>query len=299
MKNSNSGLVLEGGGMRGSYTAGVLDAFIDMEIEFPRCIGVSAGACNALSYIAKQRGRYFRANTEYLNDKRYMGFSSLLHTGYFFGNRFVFDDITFRLVPLDVEGFIRESKECPLTVVSTDVKTGQPRYDVIDDFVNQMCLVEASSSLPILSPMIPYDGSYRMDGGVADSIPIRYLLEQGVEKAVVILTQHPGYQKGPNKTMPLIRMLYRKYPDFCKALELRHEHYNATLAYLREQEAAGRVFIIQPQEPVAVGRMERDVPKLAALYETGYRDGMAAGGRLKEFLGLPEGTSAGGECYNS
>lgn len=271
--------------MRGGYTAGVLDAFLDLGIEFPRCVGVSAGACNALSYIAKQQGRYYRANTEYLHDKRYMGLWSLIHTGYLFGNRFVFDDITFDLVPLDVEGFLRESPNCPLTVVTTDVRTGLPRYDVIDDFLNQMCLVEASSSLPLLSPMIPYEGTLLMDGGISDSIPVRHMLEQpGCARAVVILTQHRAYRKTANRMMPLIRLTYRKFPALCRALEHRHEAYNATLDEIAQLEQEGRVFVIRPQKPVEIGRMERSVPKIAALYEEGYREAMAAAEALTAFL---------------
>ena len=284
MTKQKIGLVLEGGGMRGGYTAGVLDAFLDHNIQFPYCVAVSAGACNALSYIAGQRGRYIRANTEYLNDKRYMGFSSLLHTGYLFGNRFVFDQITFDLVPLDCEGFIEGSKSCPLTVVSTECETGRARYDVIDDFYRQMCLIEASSSLPLLSPWVPYGDKHLMDGGCSDSIPVRRALDDGCGKAVVILTQHSGYRKGPNKLLPLLRHRYRAYPEFVRALERRHEVYNETLDFLAREQAAGRVFVIQPKVPVEVGRMERSVPKIYALYDSGIADGNAAADELRRFM---------------
>lgn len=132
-----NGLVLEGGGMRGGYTAGVLDAFIEEGVAFDYCIGVSAGACNALSYIGKQKGRYIRANTDYLRDPRYMGFRCMLKTGHFLGNRFIFDDITNELVPLDFDAFARETPYCPFTVVTTDCFTGKARYDVISDLHEQ------------------------------------------------------------------------------------------------------------------------------------------------------------------
>lgn len=159
--------------MRGGYTAGVLDAFIEEGVAFDYCIGVSAGACNALSYIGKQKGRYIRANTDYLRDPRYMGLRSMLKTGHFLGNRFIFDDITNELVPLDFEAFARETPYCPFTVVTTDCFTGKARYDVISDLHEQWRLVEASSSLPLISPAVAYEGTMLMDGGVSDSIPIR------------------------------------------------------------------------------------------------------------------------------
>lgn len=279
-----TGLVLEGGGMRGGYTAGVLDAFIDQGISFPYCIGVSAGACNALSYIAGQRKRYYYANTLFLKDKHYMGLYSLRTTGYLFGNRFVFDDITFRLVPLDFEGFQRETPDCPLTVVTTDCATGQPRYDVIQNLMAEMKLVEASSSLPLLSPMIPYGDALLMDGGISDSIPIRRAISDGCGRNVVILTQAADYRKGPNRLLPLIRAKYRGYPELVHALEARHERYNETLDFLAQEQHVGNALVIQPKKPVEIGRMERNVEKITALYEDGYADGMEAGERVRELL---------------
>lgn len=278
-----TGLVLEGGGMRGGYTAGVLDAFLDEGIAFSYCIGVSAGACNALSYIGKQRKRYYYANTRYLKDSRYMGIRSLLKTGYLFGNRFVFDDITLRLVPLDFAAFQRESPHCPLTVVTTDCQTGKPRYDVIQNLTTEMKLVEASSSLPILSPMVSYQGRLLMDGGISDSVPVRRALEDGCEKLVVILTQAADYRKSPNQLMPLIRRTYHAYPRLVRLLEKRHIVYNETLDFLAEQEREGKVLIIRPQKPVEIGRMERNPEKITALYEDGLQDGAAVAARVRSF----------------
>lgn len=279
-----TGLILEGGGMRGGYTAGVLDAFIDAGVAFSYCIGVSAGACNALSYIGRQRKRYYYANTVYLNDRRYMGLCSLLKTGYLFGNRFVFEDITFDLVPLDFEAFQRGARDCPLTVVTTDCVTGSPRYDVIGDLRAEMKLVEASSSLPLLSPMIAYGGSLLMDGGISDSIPVKRAFADGCDRVVCLLTQDASYRKGENRLLPFLRHRYRAYPGLVRALETRHTVYNGTLDFLAAQERAGRALILRPGKPVEIGRMERSVEKITALYEDGLLDGAEAAPRVLRFL---------------
>ncbi len=279
-----TGLVLEGGGMRGGYTAGVLDAFLDHGISFPYCIGVSAGACNAVSYIARQRKRYYYANTRYLKDKRYMGLYCLWKTGYLFGNRFVFDDLAYKLVPLDFDGFQQRTVECPFTAVTTDCRTGLPRYDVIRDLRAEGALIEASSSLPLLSPMVEYQGALLMDGGVSDSIPVRRAYEDGCDRTVVILTQAAGYRKGPNRLMPLIRRKYKRYPNLVNVLEKRHISYNDTLGWLSQREQEGSALVIRPKKPVEIGRMERSPEKITALYEDGLRDGAATARSVQAFL---------------
>ncbi len=280
-----NGLVLEGGGMRGGYTAGVLDAFIEEGVAFDYCIGVSAGACNALSYIGKQKGRYIRANTDYLRDPRYMGFRCMLKTGHFLGNRFIFDDITNELVPLDFDAFARETPYCPFTVVTTDCFTGKARYDVISDLHEQWRLVEASSSLPLISPAVAYEGTMLMDGGASDSIPIRRAQEDGCTRLVAVLTQHAAYRKKKSRAQAMLRIVYgRKYPQLVEALGRRHTVYNEQLDYAAEQEKAGSVYLIRPTNPVAVGRMERNPEKIRALYQIGYLDGKANAARVKAFL---------------
>ena len=284
-----NGIVLEGGGMRGGYTAGVLDAFIENGITFDYCIGVSAGACNALSFIGRQKGRYIRANTEYLNDPRYMGLHSLLKTGYFLGNRFIFDDITDTLVPLDFDAFHKGLQTCPFVCVTTDCETGLARYDEITDLQAQRALVEASSSLPLISPTIPYDGHFLMDGGVADSIPLKRAQADGCRKCVVILTQDASYRKKKNKLMMPLRLKYgKRFPNMVKALERRYLSYNETLDYVESEKEAGRAFVIQPGAPVTVGRMERNRDNIMALYQTGYLDGLANIAKVKAFLSSEE-----------
>lgn len=272
--------------MRGGYTAGVLDAFIEEGITFDYCIGVSAGACNALSYIGKQKGRYIRANTDYLRDPRYMGLRCMLKTGHFLGNRFIFDDITNDLVPLDFDAFARETPSCPFTVVTTDCFTGKARYDVISDLHKQWRLVEASSSLPLISPTVPYGKTVLMDGGASDSIPIRRAQADGCTRLVAILTQDASYRKKKSRVLALLRIVYgRKYPKLVGALKNRHTVYNEQLDYAAEQEKAGTVFLIRPTNPVVVGRMERNPEKIRALYQIGYLDGKANAAKVKAFLG--------------
>lgn len=279
---ATTGLVLEGGGMRGGYTAGVLDFFIDKGIEFPYCIGVSAGACNALSYIAKQRKRYYHANTDYLNDKRYMGLGNFFKTGYYLGNRFIFDDITYKLVPLDIDGFEREVKK--FVVVTTDCETGKACYNEVKSVKDNDYIIEASSSLPLMSPIVEFEGKKLLDGGIADSIPVEYALNDGCDRAVVVLTQHKGYRKGKNKLIPIIKMRYGKYPKMIEALKNRADCYNKTLDRIEELEKEGKVFVIRPKEPVKVGRMERSVEKITELYETGFKEAEEQYENLMEFL---------------
>ena len=282
---TKNGLVLEGGGMRGGYTAGVLDAFIEEGISFDYCIGVSAGACNALSYIGRQKGRYIRANTEYLRDPRYMGIRCLFKTGHYLGNRFIFDDITNELVPLDFDAYQDGTRTCPFTAVTTDCATGSARYDVISDLNTQWKLVEASSSLPLVSPVVFYKGNALVDGGVADSIPIRRAEEDGCTHIVAILTQDPSYRKKKSHAQLLIQLAYhKKYPKLVEALRRRRDTYNMQLDYAAQQEKAGKVFLIRPIQPVTVGRMERNPEKIRSLYQIGYLDGKANAAKVKTFL---------------
>ena len=280
-----NGIVLEGGGMRGGYTAGVLDAFIEHGITFDYCIGVSAGACNALSFISKPKGRYIHANTDYIRDPRYMGLRCFFKTGYFLGNRFIFDDLTDTLVPLDFQAFQKGIKSCPFVCVTTDCETGLARYDEITDLQAQRALIEASSSLPFISPTISYQEHFLMDGGIADSIPLKKAQEDGCTKCVVILTQDASYRKKKNKLMLPIRLKYNKrFPNMVKALKKRYLCYNETLDYVEAEKQAGRAFVIQPGAPVTVGRMERNRDNIMALYQSGYLDGLANIAKIKAFL---------------
>lgn len=264
------GLVLEGGGMRGVYTAGVLDFFMDKQLYPDGVIGVSAGICHACSYLSKQRGRAFRINISYLKNKQYMGLSSFVRTGNFFGADFIYNKIPNELDLYDYHTY--HSTNIPMYAVCTNVETGEAEYISCDNMYHDVQYVRASASLPLLSKIVELDGKKYLDGGVSDSIPVQQFQNMGFTKNIVILTQCESYRKGKNTLLPFIRKVYRKYPKFIKAIENRHIRYNRTLDALSQMQKDGTVFIIQPKHPVEISRLEKDPIKLQALYQQGYED---------------------------
>ncbi len=277
-----AGLVLEGGGMRGVYTAGVLDALLDKEIIFSSIYGVSAGACHACSYASGQKGRAFRANVDYLDDPEYLSIRSLLKTGDIFGADFAYSKIPDVLDPYDHEAFFKYPGK--FYVVVTNVDTGQAEYLRVRDLRKHIWMIRASASMPLVSRTIGIHGKLYLDGGVADSIPIRRSQQDGNQKNLVVLTRDIDYRKGPNPAMKLVKLRYHGKTAFIEANENRHIRYNETLDYLREEEEAGRVFVIRPTEKVEVGRIEKDREKLTALYQRGYDDTMNAMDDLVSYL---------------
>ena len=295
MQKEKAGLVLEGGGMRGVFTAGVLDFFLDRGISFDSCYGVSAGACHACSFLSGQRGRALAVNVDYLQDWHYCSFRSLLLTGDIFGAKFAYHDIPERLNPYDYEAFDRNP--CEFYAVLTDCVTGKAVYYPVTDLHRDIEAVRASSSLPLLSRMVEIQGRKYLDGGVADSIPLAHAMADGCTRSVVVLTQHPGYRKKPNAMMPLIRARYRRYPALVAGMADRHLRYNQTLELVKAREAAGNVFVLQPSRPVELKRIERNREKLLALYEEGFRTAEEAWPRLREFLAAGRGAACGsGDC---
>lgn len=266
----NVGLVLEGGGMRGFYTAGVLDYFMERNFYTNGVIGVSAGACHACSYVSKQIKRSYRINTEYLNDKRYMSLQSLVKTGDFFGAEFVYDTIPNQLDIFDYDAY--NTSGMKFYAVASNLETGKAEYLPCINMKHDVIYVRASASLPLLSRIVETDGLKLLDGGCTDSIPVKKFQQMGYQKNIVVLTQCKEYRKGKNNLLPLIRRTYRKYPKFVKAMEERHIHYNRTLDELGVMEKEGSVFILRPKTPVTIGRLEKDVDKLTALYKQGYED---------------------------
>lgn len=278
----NMGLILEGGGMRGVYTAGVLDFFLDQKLIFKTCYAVSAGACHACSYYSHQRGRALKTAVDYLHDPRYASVRSLLISGDYFGVKMVYDEIPNQLIPFDYETF-RDS-QADLFAVATNCRTGRAEYLPVQDLRHDLNMIQASSSLPGMSRMVVINGAHYLDGGIADSIPLHKSLADGHEKNVVILTQHRGYLKGPNQWVPLIKLRYRRYPEFVATIKNRHLHYNASLELVGQEEQKGRSFVIQPQRPVTIGRLEKDRGKLHALYQSGYEDARSQFERLQVFI---------------
>ena len=277
-----AGLILEGGGMRGVYTAGVLDAFLEENLEFSSIYGVSAGSCHACSYMSKQFGRAYRVNVEYLDDPRYCSVRSLLKTGDLFGAEMLYSQIPDVLDPFDYEEF--RNYPGKFYAVLTNVDTGEAEYVRVKDLSKQIWAVRASSSLPLISRTIHIQGKRYLDGGIADSIPIRRSMECGNTKNVVILTREEGYEKTPNSLMPLIRLRYPFSRKFQEKAANRHIRYNETLDFLKKEEDAGRVFVIRPSRKVLVGREEKDRTKLEQLYKAGRNDGKKAMEALKKYL---------------
>lgn len=277
-----AGLVLEGGGMKGIYTAGVLDFFLDKGIEFSSCYGVSAGACHLCSYLSKQRGRAYDISVDYLKDKNYCSVSSLLRTGDLFGVKMCYDDIPNRLNPYDYDTF--NTYQGRAFAVVTNIETGQPEYLRLRDMHKDIIAVRASASLPLVSRNVEIGGKLYLDGGLSDSVPIMHSIVGGNRKNVVVLTKEVGYRRKPSKHLELVRLRYAKYPKVYELMAGRHTAYNRMLDYLAEQEKNGQAFVIRPQKASGVGRVEKDKEKLRLLYEEGYREAEQNYERLLAYL---------------
>lgn len=278
-----AGLILEGGGMKGVYTAGVLDFFLDKNIDFSSIYGVSAGACNMASYVSKQKGRGRDVMIDYLGNKRYLGLYSLITTGNIFGVEFTYDLVPNYLNPIDAETY--RQYEGKAYAVLTNIKTGKAEYHQVKDPLKDVDYIRASSSLPLVSQAVEIDGEMYMDGGIADSIPIVKSENDGNFKNVVVLTKPEGYRRKPEiKSLPLIKARYAKYPAVYKLMKERHTVYNKTLDYIESKAALGNLFVIRPSVDLEIGRMEKDVDKLNALYEAGYNDAKNKYNELIEFL---------------
>lgn len=263
-----TGLVLEGGGMRGIFTIGVLDNFMDRGIKFPYIIGVSAGACNALSYISGQRGRAKYTNTELLAERKYIGFKYLLTKRNIMDFDLLFHELPEKIYPYDYDALARSSER--FEVVTTNCITGKACYlQEKNDPKRVIDLVKASSSLPFVCPISYVDGEPMLDGGIADSIPIERALSQGFDNNLVVLTRNIGYRK-PSKPTKVPFFFYRKYPNAKKAIRLRNSIYNKEIELVEQMEKEGSVAVLRPIKPIEVGRMERDTDKILALYNEGY-----------------------------
>ncbi len=278
----NAGLILEGGGMRGVYTAGVLDAFLENDIEFSRVYGVSAGSCQACSYLSKQKGRGLHTLIDYVDDPNYCSPKNLVKTGDFFDVDMCYSQIPDVLNPYDYESY--DQYKGKFFAVVTNLESGQAEYIRVKDMEKQIWAVRASSSLPLLSRTLIVKGRPYLDGGVADSIPIKRSILAGNKKNIVILTRGAEYRKEANPLMPLVKLRYKKYPKFVEAMGNRHIKYNETLDFIEKEEAEGKIFVIRPQQQVEVDRLEKDKDKLLKLYEQGLEDGRNAIASMKEYL---------------
>ena len=277
------GLVLEGGGMRGIYTGAVLDVFLDNNIIFPYILGVSAGACQSMSYISKQRGRNLEIITRFGGDSRYLSWKNQLLTGSIFGMDFAFKTIPNELIMFDYETF--HSTDQNVIFVTTSCVTGEPGYYSNKDGYDMSAVCQASSSMPGFSHPVPIDGIPQFDGGMVDPVPIMRSIADGNTKNVVILTRNKGYRKSPSKSSArFLKILYRRWPKLAEAMAHRAEVYNKTMDFLDEQESLGKIFIIRPEKPVEVGRLERNVTKLQAFYDEGIRNTNDCIDKLNNYL---------------
>ncbi len=285
-----TGLVLEGGGMRGLYTIGVLDFFMDKGIRVDYVIGVSAGACNGVSYVAGQRGRSLRVNTNYIRDNRYLSARNFVKTKSLFGMDFLFDEIPNKLEPFDYQAF--QDAPCAFVTGVTDVETGQPVYFDKSHLTSGDCTVlRASSSIPIFSPMVEYQGRKYLDGGTADPIPVKRALADGCDKVVVVRTRHRDYVKTPESFRRLYYRIFRRYPNMAKVLDRRHLVYNASLSTLKTLEGEGKALVIAPSTTLPVGRFEKRKERLEAIYQLGMDDARAILPALKAFLNIEDGAT--------
>ena len=266
------GLVLEGGAMRGLWTAGVTDVMMEHDVRPDSLIGVSAGAAFGCNYKSRQIGRAIRYNTRFANDSRYSGVKSLLTSGDYFNAQFGYHVVPYEYDIFDTATF--EQNPMTFTIVCTDVETGQAVYhDMTHVNYDELEWLRASASMPLASKVVHVQGRKLLDGGVSDSIPLEYFEQQGIRRNVVILTQPLGYQKEHNKLMPLMRLSLRKYPNFLSALDERHLMYNRQLEYVAEAERQERCLVIRPEDKIPIGHISHDADQMRLVYESGRKTG--------------------------
>jgi predicted patatin/cPLA2 family phospholipase len=283
MEAEGTGLVLEGGGFRGIYTAAVLDAFLHEKVFFNYVIGVSAGAAYGVSYVSRQYERNLAVN-RYVGDSRYCGWQNLIRKGSYFNWDFVYGEIPEKLIPFSYETFM--SSGVRMRAVVTNCLTGKAEYPYLNDSsVNRFReILTATSSLPFISRMVKMDGNFYMDGGIADAIPVQQAFRDDMDKVVVILTRHEGYRKSESGAGTFVKWVYRNYPHMVKSFRERAARYNNTLDELAQLERQGKAFIIRPVLPLNVARMENDPEKLRNVYDGALVQMEKVLPRLKEWL---------------
>ncbi len=278
-----TGLVLEGGGMRGLFTSGFLDVMMSAGIRFDGMIGVSAGATFGCNFKSHQAGRALRYNLRFIGDSRYMGWRTLLRTGDLVAAEFSYHTMPTQLDVFDAQTFEAEPME--FHVVCTDVDTGEPVYKQLSH-VDYDCLewIRASASMPIVSRPVELEGKRLLDGGIADSIPLRHFQQLGYTRNVVVLTQPKGFLKKRTRLMPILRVMCRKQPAIVSAMARRHEMYNAQLAYLQEQEQLGNILLIHPADTLPIGRTEQNAKKMHLVYDMGRAEAERRLQEIRNFL---------------
>ena len=277
------GLVLEGGAMRGLFTAGVLDVFMENDIKFDGCVGISAGAIFGCNLKSHQVGRALRYNQKYARDPRYCSIRSLVTTGNLYGADFCYKTLPYELDPFDFEAFEKDPME--FYVGTTDVNTGRPVFHkCTDGRDNDLTWIRASASMPMVSKPVEAGGRLLLDGGITDPIPLHFMEQKGYDRNVVILTQPADYVKKKSVGTPVMSLLLREYPAIAKAMSYRHHLYNAQTRRIARLEAQGRIFVIRPPKSLGIGRTESDPNELERVYYIGRCEGLACIERLRKFL---------------
>lgn len=279
-----TGLVLEGGAMRGMFSAGVMDVMMENGIEFDGVIGVSAGAAFGCNYKSRQIGRTIRYNMKYCADPRYCSFRSLIKTGDLYGADFCYRAIPEELDPFDNETF--DSNPTAFYAVCTDVESGRAVYHRCEKAgpSDAMPWIRASASMPLVSRPVEIEGRKYLDGGIADSIPLRYFESIGYERCVVILTQPLGFVKQPASALPLMKLAMRSYPRVAETMAHRHENYNQATAYVEQRERVGAALVIRPETALPISRVEHDAQKLKKVYDLGRAAAQRRLNEIKAFL---------------
>ncbi len=283
MANGKTGLVLEGGGMRGMYTCGILDVLMEKGIYLDGMVGVSAGIAFGCNYKSRQPGRALRYNVRFARDKRYSGLQSLIKTGNYYNAYFAYKLVPTHYDVFDYNVFDDSPMEC--YAVCFDVKTGEGVYQRLTHVDSEFFeWVRASASMPVVAQPVAVGGRLLLDGGLADSIPLQFMIGKGYERNVVILTREQGYRKTAEHGMWLMKLLLRKFPKVIEALKHRPAHYNQQLQFVREQERQGKAFVFRPLKPLDVSRTTHDAAEMNRVYQQGREEALQRLDELKKFL---------------
>ena len=276
------GLVLEGGGMRGLFSAGVLDALLELkELSVNGIVGVSSGALFGVNYVSKQKERAVRYNKKYADDKRYMGLHSWITTGNAVNKDFAFYELPYKLDVFDNETFKKAKTD--FYVVMTNVESGKPEYVLIEDAFAQMEYLRATSALPFASKIIEINGKKYLDGGISDSIPIDFCESLGYDKIIAVLTRPEGTYK-EDKLGFLYKLVYRKYPNLVNSLLNMATDYEKVLAKIKNLENKGKIFVVRPPEVLKIGRLEKNRDKIQRVYDTGLKTGLKELDNIVKYL---------------
>ena len=275
------GLVLEGGAMRGMYTAGVLDVFLENNIEVDGIVGVSAGVLFGVNYLSKQKGRVIRYNKRFVKDKRYMGLHSLITTGNIINKDFSFYEVPFKLDVFDEKTYEESKTDFYATI--TNVETGKPEYVKLKNVFEQMELLRATSAMPFVSKMVDLNGNKYLDGGISDSIPIDKCKELAYEKIIVVLTRPIEYRKKKSNEQ-ITKIKYKKYPNLIHTINNRYKNYNNTVQKIIDMENKKEIFVIRPSRIIKIKRIERDSNKLQEMYDLGVEDCKSVLSDLRKYL---------------